>query len=206
MRRPLVWVALLYAAGILLAGFIPLPPFLLLTGSLGLAGLAVAWRQARPLLLGVLLVLTGWTNITLRRAILSPHDLRNILKDRAELVVVRGTLRETPSLRLYEYDEQPSWRTMAQIDVSAVQIQHGSWQPAPGRMVVTTPGELTNFFAGQVLEIRGAARRPRIAAAEGVFDYRAYLSQHEIYYQLQPASERDWQLLSPFSTPPLADH
>lgn len=205
MKRPLVSVVLLYVTGILLAGFSALSPFLLLAVSLSLALIALAWQRARPVLLCVLILLTGWTNVTLRRAIISPHDLRNTLSESAELVTVRGTLRETPSLRVYEHDEQSSWRTMARIDLTAIQIHHEGWKPATGRMAVSSPGELTNFFAGQVLEITGVARPPKIAAAEGTFDYRAYLSEQEIYYQLQAASEQDWRILSTPSRPPLAD-
>jgi len=44
-------------------------------------------------------------------------------------------------------------------------------------MAVTTQGILsTNFFAGQEVEITGVAGRPKIAAAEGTFDYRAYVN------------------------------
>jgi hypothetical protein len=46
---------------------------------------------------------------------------------------------------------------------------------------------------------------PKIAAADGTFDYRAYLNQTGIYYQLQAASEQDWRIISSPSKPPLAD-
>ena len=38
-----------------------------------------------------------------------------------------------------------------------------------------------------------------------MFDYRAYLEQQGIYYQLQAASEQDWRVLPSPSKPPLAD-
>ena len=178
MKRPLVPVALLYVGGILIARFISLPPLLLLAGSLSLAALTLAWPRARLVGLCTLIVLTGWTNHTLRTAILSPHDLRRILGEQPEIVTVRGTLRETPTQRVYERDQQESWRTMARVDVTALRLNRQSWQPAAGRMAVTTQGILsTNFFAGQEVEITGVAGRPKIAAAEGTFDYRAYLKR-----------------------------
>ncbi len=64
---------------------------------------------------------------------------------------------------------------------------------------------LTNYFAGQVVEITGVAQPPKIAAAEGTFDYRAFLRQLGIYYQLQAGSEQDWQIVSSPTAPPLAD-
>ncbi len=206
MKRPLVPVALLYVGGILIACFISLPPPLLLAGSLGAAALTLAWRGARLSLLCALIVLTGWTNFTLRTAIISPHDLRRILGDEPDIVTIRGTLHETPVQRVSERNSEESWRTLARIDVTALRPNRKPWQPATGRMAVTTRGLLaTNFFVGQTVEITGVAGLPKIAFAEGTFDYRAYLREQGIYYNLQSASESDWQLLSSPATPPLAD-
>ena len=206
MKRPLVPVALFYVGGILIALFIPVPPLLLLVASLGLAALTLAWARARLIGLCALIVLTGWTNHTLRTAIFSPHDLRIILGEQPDIVTVRGAVRETPTQRVYARGQQESWRTMARIEVAALRRNRQSWQPAVGRMAVTTQGILsTNFFAGQKVEITGVAGRPRIAAAEGTFDYRAYLSHLGIYYTLQAASEQDWRAVASPSKPPLAD-
>ena len=206
MKRPLLPVALLYVGGILMARFISLPPLLLLACSLALAALTLTWPRARLVGLCTLIVLTGWTNHTLRTAILSPHDLRRILGEQPEIVTLRGTVRETPVQRVYERNQQESWRTMARIDVTALRLNRQPWQPTAGRMAVTTQGILsTNFFAGQEVEITGVAGRPKIAAAEGTFDYRAYLIEQGIYYQLQAASDKDWRTVSPPSAPPLAD-
>ncbi len=38
-----------------------------------------------------------------------------------------------------------------------------------------------------------------------MFDYRAYLKQQGIFYQLQASSEKDWRVVSPPSKPPVAD-
>ena len=205
MKRPLVQVALLYVTGILVGVWLPLPWTALLTGALGLAILSTAWSRARPFLLYPLIFLTGWTIQTLHTATISPHDLRNILADQAAIATVRGMLRETPTLRVFEQDEKESWRTLARIDVTAICLNRQAWRPATGRIAVTTPGALTNFFGGQVVEITGVVRRPRIAAAEGTFDYRAYLKDLGIYYQMQAAADADWQVLSSPSARPLAD-
>ena len=176
MKRPLLPVALLYVGGILIARLISLPPLLLLTGSLGLAALTLAWPRARLAGLCMQIVLPGWTNHTLRTAVLSPHDLRRILGEQPEIVTVRGALRETPTQRVYERGQQESWRTVARVDVTALRRNRQPWQPAAGRMAVTTQGILsTNYFAGQAVEITGVAGLPKLAAAEGTFDYRAYL-------------------------------
>lgn len=206
MKRPLVPVALLYVGGILLACFIPVPPLLLLASSLSLAALSLAWARVRLVGLCTLVVLTGWTNHALHTAILSPHDLRLILGEQPDIVTVRGAVREAPTQRVYVRGQQESWRTMARIEVAALRRNRQAWQPAAGRMAVTTQGILsTNFFAGQEVEITGVAGRPKIAVAEGTFDYRAYLDHLGIYYTLQAASEQDWRVVASPSKPPLAD-
>ena len=206
MKRPLLLVALLYVGGILLAGLIPLSPLLLLPGSLGLAVLALTWSRVRLGLLCALLILAGWTNCTLQTAIISPHDLRRILGEQPDIVTIRGTLREPPVQRVFEHNEEESWRTLARIDVTALRPNRKAWQPAAGRLAVTTRGTLsTNIFAGQTVEITGVIGPPKIAAAEGTFDYRAYLKEQGIYYHLQAASESDWQVITSPSAPPLAD-
>jgi competence protein ComEC len=199
-------VALLYVGGILIACLISLPPALLLTGSLSVTLLAVAWPRARLAALGALIVLTGWTNYTLHTAIISPHDLRRVLSEQPQIVTLRGRLRETPVQRVVERGQEESWRTMARVDVAGLRINRKGWQPAAGRMAVTTLGILsTNIFSGQEVEITGVAARPKGPIAEGMFDYRAYLNQQGIYYSLQAASEQDWRVVSSRSTPPLAD-
>ena len=206
MKRPLVPVALLYVGGILIACVIPVPPVFLLIGSLSLAGLTLAWPRARLIGLGTLLVLTGWTNHTLRTVIISPNDLRRILSEQPEIVTVRGFLCETPTQRVYEHNQEESWRTMARVDVTALRRNRQPWQSAAGPMAVTTLGVLSrSVFVGQEVEITGVVARPRIATAEGMFDYRAYLKQQGISYQLQAGSEQDWRAISSLSRPPLAD-
>ena len=206
MKRPLVPVALLYVGGILIACVIPVPPFLLLICSLSLTVLTLAWPRARLIGLGALIVLTGWTNHTLHTAVISPHDLRRILGDQPEIVTLRGILRETPTQRVYEHNQAESWRTMARVEVTALRRNRRPWQPAAGRMAVTTLGILpSKFFVGQQVEITGVAAPPKMATAEGMFDYRAYLKQQGIYYHLQTAEEQDWHAVSSPSRPSLAD-
>jgi hypothetical protein len=143
MKRPLVPVALLYVGGILIALLIPVPPLFLLAGSLGMVALTLAWVQARLVGLCTLIVLTGWTNHTLHTAILSSHDLRFILGEQPDIVTIRGSVRETPTQRVYARGQQESWRTMARVEVTALRRNRRSWQPATGRMAVTTQGMLS---------------------------------------------------------------
>jgi len=205
MKRPLLRAGLLYVAGILIGNFVSVPLSILLPVSLAVAITAIAWTNARIYLLYPLLLLTGWTGYTFNTAITSPHDLRRVLGTGPEIVTVRGILSETPTIRYSEVAEKTLWHTMARVDVSAARPNRGEWKSATGRMAVTTPGLLTNLFAGQTVEITGVAAPPKFAAAEGLFDYRNYLRRLGIYYQLQTSGEPDWQILASPRKPPLAD-
>jgi len=227
MKQPLLPAAVLFAGGILAGAVAPVSPWALLGVSLGVAavtlawGLAgllcpdhcrlkpafrwLAWERGRAALLCLLIFLAGWTNLALHTAVLSPNDLRRILGDQPAIVSVRGVLRETPSLRAHQRGQKESWRAIAQVEATALSTNHQPWQPATGRIAVTTPGTLGHFFGGQTVEISGVAAPPKGAEAEGTFDYRAYLKEMGIYYQLQAASEKDWIVLARPPAPPLAD-
>ena len=206
MRRPLLPVVLLYIGGLLCAEFLTASLPSLFAASLGLALAAVGWRRMRPLLLLPLLLLTGWTNLAFHTALLSPADMRAIVGEQEQIVTLRGTLAATPYLRVYDHDQLETWRTMAQVDVEAIRRPRQAWQPAFGRVAVATAGVLPKaFFAGQAVAITGILRPPQGPVAEGLFDYRTYLSRQGIYHQLQVASTNDWQLRSTNATPPLSD-
>ncbi len=198
MNRPLILVALSYTGGILLARYVPGAPPLwwLFAVSLALAGLALGCASCRAWLLLALALFTGWTNLATRTTVLSPHDLRRLVGDQVELVALRGTLCTTPTQRVYERDEQESWRSLAQLQVSALR-RNGDWEPAFGRVAASVPGVLdTNYFAGQTVEVTGVLQPPKGPAAEGLFDYRTYLRWQGIYHQLQTKGANDWQLAS----------
>ena len=206
MKRPLVPVALCYASGLLLAEFLRPSLTLLFFLSFTLLLAALAWSRPRMLLLGPLLVLVGWTNLTSRTAVLSPQDLRVVLGTNAAFVTVRGSLAETPSQRLFERDERELWRSLAQVRV--IGLKDGTnWSPVVGRVMTSTPGQLpAQFFAGQPVEITGILAPPTTPVAEGLFDYRAYLARQGIHFQLKVAATNAWQLASGAKTSlPLPD-
>ena len=206
MKRPLVPVALCYAAGLLLAKAFQPPLFILFFGAFVLLGLSLCWSRARPWLLWPLLVSLGWTNLANRAAVVSPHDLREVVGDSAQIVALRGTLAETPSLRIFERDEQESYRTIAEVEVTGLNRGTG-WQPAAGRILVNTIGELpAEFFSGQKVEITGVLAPPQTPLAPGLFNYRAYLAQLGIHYQLKAGSTNDWRVTEPaHRAPPFTD-
>jgi ComEC/Rec2-related protein len=197
-----------YVAG-LLAGNRLEPPVPWLFAACGLAASAAfGFARLRPALLWLLVFLTGWTGIRLRTAILSPHDLRSLVATEAELVTLRGRLPDTPSWRLYQHHALRSTNTQAEVEVELLK-QGDLWQPAFGRVAVSTGGPLgPGFFAGRTVEVTGVLRPPPSAAADGLFDYRNYLARRGIYFQLHADSTNDWRIAdapgeSP--APPLAD-
>lgn len=207
-RHPLVPVALAYGAGVLCGWKFPLPLGLLFSAAGILVIAAALLPNWRGWLLCPLLVSLGWTNMTLRSAVLSPADLRTVAKPTPEIVTLRARLSETPTLRVFERDAKESWRSHALVEVEALR-RRGEWQPASGLAVVTTPGVLaTNLFAGRTVELTGILREPPGALAPGLFDYRAFLSWQGIYFQLQCADTNDWRLVAdadPLAQPPVAD-
>jgi len=118
MKRPLVWIALVYIGGLLLAELYQPPLVPLFAISLGLGVGALALPAARPWLIWALVLFTGWTNLTFRTALLSPHDLRLIVGSEPILATIRGTLTETPGHRTYVRNEKETTRTIAQVRVS----------------------------------------------------------------------------------------
>ncbi len=194
MNRPFVSVVLAYAAGLLLAQLFSAPLAALFAISFFILVLVLVLEKFRTILIWPLLVLTGWTNFAAHTAILAPDDLRTVIGEKPALTTVRGTLLETPSLRIYLRDAETVQRMVASVRVTAWR-DHDAWRSASGDIIVTTPGVLAeNYFLGQPVEITGILARPDSPVAEGIFDYRSYLEKLGVYYSLKTSGTNDWQL------------
>jgi competence protein ComEC len=206
IKRPLGIVAVLYACGVLIGNYVSLPLSCLLMISATLLVGTIFVPRLRSHFIRLLLIFIGWTNFTWHTVITHPTDLRVLLGNEPQLLTIRGTLAETPQLRVYPSDEGESLRTTARLNATAVQ-RGTDWQPAYGQITVITPGELSEkFFRGQQVQIYGVIAPPPLPIAEGLFDYREYLKRQEIYFQLKAESSNDWQLAgSPKISPPLSD-
>jgi competence protein ComEC len=197
MKRPLGWVASLFGCGLLLGEVWQPPLVLLFSGSFGIAACAALFPRHRPGLLCAAILLAGWTNLVCHTAVLSPRDVRRLQADTTELVSVRGRLEGTPTRRAYARGERELWRSLAEVRVSAARNQSG-WQPADGRIVVTTGGILPGeFLAGQRVEITGVLAPPPGPPADGLFDYAAFLRRQGVYFRLSVESSNDWRRLDP---------
>ena len=184
IKRPLGIVAVLYACGLLIGEYFPLP----LTVSLRfLAVLPPDFLAPRLRLHLVRLFFSSSAGQISRGTPPSlPDDLRVVLGNEPQLATVRGTLAETPTQRVYLTDDGESLRTTAKLNSPRFLRRHRTWQPASGKISVITPGELPeNFCDGQQVQIYGVIDPPPLPIAEGLFDYRAYLQRQEIYFELK---------------------
>ncbi|HKW28965.1 MAG TPA: ComEC/Rec2 family competence protein [Verrucomicrobiae bacterium] len=206
MRRPLVSVVSCYTVGLLLAEIVHPPLGVLFAITFVVLLLAVVLGKLRSWLIWLLIALAGWTNLADRTTVISPRDLRVLLGNDSAIVAVRGTLLETPHVKIVERDNQEIEHSLARVRVAGLGREE-SWRPAAGEVIVATPAPLpANFFAGQPVEVTGVMARPPSPVAEGLFDYRNYLETRGIYYQLRTGSTNDWQLRAPvLANPPSTD-
>lgn len=156
---------------------------------------ALTRRQAHGC---VLLLAIGAAVYWARFAPLSETDLRVLLGDEARIVHVRGELLETPQTRDFSGRESST----ARIEVNAIQLD-GAWQEAHGVVMTRTRGVLKedDYFQSRRVEVHGVIQRPPAARAEGLFDYRDYLFNARIFYQLHAEAPTDWRTLQPQSMP-----
>lgn len=205
MRRPLLSVAVLYTAGILVGEFLG-GPLLGLSAACFFVGLGtILWRRGRFVLLPVFLLLLGWTNMVWRTTIVSPSDLRALLDEKPALASIRGKLIAAPMEHIFERHNEEAMRTVAYVDVS--ELGRGTnWQVAQGQVIVMTPGVLgDNFYNGQNVEVAGVMVQPSGPFADGLFDFKSFLKRKGIYYQLRVASTNDWQVFGKPVSRPLSD-
>jgi ComEC/Rec2-related protein len=206
MKRPLVAVALLYGAGVVLGHFLEAPSVHAFIAALSLTVLALWTDRLRPLLIPPALFLFGWLNMTTRTAVVSPQDLRTILANPAEEVVVRGRIVDSPSERIFLRKGMEISHTLADLEIDEVQLRNRPWQSAAGHVMSRTAGVLPpQFIVGQKIEVTGVALAPQPPIAPGVFDYAGYLHSRGIYYDLKVGSGADWKILGTPAARSVAD-
>jgi competence protein ComEC len=194
VKQPLVAIALLYGAGVVLGYLLEAPLAAAFLTAFVLTLLALSVNQWRVWLLPAILLLFGWLNMTTRTALVSPYDLRSLLDQRPAIVAVRGRIEQEPSQRIVLRNGVERSHTLAVVAVDAVKLQSGVWQPAFGQVMSRTTGVLPQeFVEGQNVEINGVAARPLPPVADGLFDYGRYLNLRGIYYELKVDSIDDWK-------------
>jgi hypothetical protein len=206
MKRPFVPVVLAYVAGLLLAQFIQVPLAAMFLVAFVFLIVALTVSKFRLWLLWPLLLLAGWTNFSLRTAVVSPDDLRTAAVDKTAIVTLRGQMADTPRIRITQLDEKQIQHSIVSVHVR--ELQHGETQiRASGDVMVNTPGLLgPEFFAGQPVEIYGVLAPPSPPVAEGLFDYQKFLANRGIFEEVKTKSPNDWKITGPpVTSPPLTD-
>jgi len=201
MKRPFFIVALLFTGGVILGDFFHPPLVFLFFISFLCGTVAMCWKTRRFWFLALLLLFSGWTNMVCQTTVISPNDLKGIVSQtNAELATIKGTLMGLPTEHIFIRDAEEKWRSTAFVEVDAL-YRNEEWQPACGRVSVSTMGILTsNFFTGQKVEIGGVIRPPAGPVAPGLFDYRNYLKRKGIFHQFY-AETNDWKIVE--QTPPV---
>ena len=172
MSQPLLRVVCLFALGVVLEGLWDLGLSVWLIGLL-IALLVAAGRQAcRQVALPLLLVCAGGINLSCHTRPWSGYDLRHQVSERPMLADLQGRLVETPRVTSPAKGRPARPRTVARLDVTRIRPHHGEWEPATGRVVVSSAGVLGDaFFRGQRVRISGVLSKPGGPLAEGLFDY-----------------------------------
>ncbi len=205
MKQPLLPVALAYVIGVVAGAWWPVPPVACFIAAFALLTATLALPRWRPRLLWPLLIATGLVSITLRTAVLVPHDLRVVAGESPRIVSLRGTVTGEPSVREPPAGRDGEPHTLSVITVEEL-VSAGETRPACGRVLINTRGALSrHIYSGRRVEIEGVLAPPDGPVAPGLFDYRAYLRWQGIYHQLRVWAPGDWRVSDTTeSTPPVA--
>lgn len=207
MNRPFAIPTLCLIAGILAGDRIAAPLFPLFCVSFTLAMGSLIPSRRQSVWLWPLVFFFAWTNLQSRQAPVSPHDARSVLGRRHALVELRGTLVDSPRERISDRDGAEFQHSLALLRLESATLDNRV-TAIRGIVVVHTPAWLgEEFFAGRPAAVSGVIGPPDGPVAEGLFDYREYLSRRGIYHTLDVASPADWKLLPPAgksSQPPLS--
>ena len=166
MKRPLLAVALIYGAGVVIGDRSSVPFSWLVTLSLAMSVASLAFERVRRYLLWPLILMAGWANLAGHTEIRSPHDLRTSVGTNVAIVRVRGTLVETPGERVLKRGSKETSANDGEAarhrarDESDLAAGVGSGSP------VTTRGVLpASFFTGRDRRDRG--RDPSAQSTRG---------------------------------------
>ncbi len=201
-------LGLLAARVLMPAGWPALPWLFFLSICTALGTLTLArWR---PWLLTLLLFFCGWVNLAWQMAVLAPDDIRHRLGATPQLTAVRGILAEPPSFRITEKYNTPKlitdsheeldpaeFHSLVTLKLSEVCLSN-QWRRASGQLLLSAPFRLADSFQdGSRVEVLGVLQQPPGPAAEGLFDYQAFLQWLGIYGQLRTDTPGDWKLTAP---------
>ena len=173
-RRPALWTALCFGAGVILAHYVPVPPVLLLVLFLALVLVALIaalkGRHISSLLLGLLLLL-GALRYQADTLLLPANHLLN-----AGLFGTEGIFHGRVA-------EEPEWqgeRIRFALELEAVETDSAFYRVS-GRVLVNAREVEVQGGYGARLALQGRLLRPPARRNPGAFDYRAFLALQHIH-------------------------
>ena len=196
VSRPLPYLAVVFAGGILLSGYLILPvgPLLLAAGLVTLAALAALLFTGRY---SHLLVLTLCLVVGLAMGRLALEELRSSLPDYAgHYVTVQGVVVREPEV----FKDRVNYVLRVQC------LTLGEEPPsAGGLLLVRVPGPGEVYGYGSILTAHGVLREPAPPGNPGQFDYGAYLGRRGIEVVLHVEDAARVELLGSGVGNPLVD-
>ncbi|QDU36831.1 ComEC family competence protein [Maioricimonas rarisocia] len=184
-RAPAVPCAVAAAVGVVFAGALPLPGWLLMTATIAfVAGAAAAQTTGRVRLATAftILALSGLAAVrTVTGTILpDPVHIFEIAPQEPVPVRLRGVVATAPVIRNSQQDAfTPPWmrsdRTVCEVVCTHVCPQAGTLLPVRGRIRLQTTGHLLHVDVGERVELFGTLRFAEPPRNPGEFDFQAWL-------------------------------
>jgi len=184
MKRPLVGLVLIYAAGILLGSLVAWPLSALWPG-VAVLFISFLLSQRTRFALAALLALVFAVGVLAYRVhttSFSPNDIRRLLWLRDQNVTMRGTIVSDTGYRTAgQDDEDDNERHSFRLRLDAIQID-GQWHTAVGRVLVfvSATRDQEPLYYGDVIECSTLLRVPPPTRNPGAFDWRGWLTRQNI--------------------------
>lgn len=181
MKRPFLFIAVAFAAGIACGYGIPLPIAVSLAAGLVCALLAPAMGRHRALSRAALILALFFCGMAAYRhaVTLPPGHIAYLAGDKPEKVTLRGIVVDDPVVDASFYGKEKKSFT---LDLSGYKRSQGAWTACRGLVRVDQyfkqPRELSY---GDEVTAEGFLYRPAGLKNPGLFDYARYLALRDVY-------------------------
>ncbi|MFH1008098.1 MAG: DNA internalization-related competence protein ComEC/Rec2 [Candidatus Latescibacterota bacterium] len=181
MRRPALWVAIVFASGIAISYYVRIPVLFWWVGaatSLVVGGMGLLLERSRRPSWQVVFALVVFLSGGFRHEAVTRHLPGNHIArfpDFGEAVRLRGSVADEPT--------EVSTRGRITLEAEEV-VWNGNRAEVCGRVLVTCKEGIGGIDFGDLVAVEGRLRRPEPARNPGAFDYRKYLERRGIFAQL----------------------
>lgn len=186
MKRPLVGVAVVFCLGIAVGEWLtpPLTAVWLLFSTALAASAFYFRRRAGRVAVYAMVLFGGLLAHRLANSYPQPNHLLRLLGERPQNIVARATITAEPVRSVCQRTRGPQERDFFTASVASLDCGDG-WQSATGDVIVwlDQPPADGRLRYGDLIEIRALVRHPSAPANPCLFDYRAYLARHGVFYE-----------------------